>query len=129
MISEYREVFKDATEDTTPKRGSTAYYAVAHGATPGIKLRWYGVNGVFEATHEISSACHKCFRTEAQAKAFIEDWKESYAEVVRQAVRKGLDEGLRPRDMSLNVEGLLQEGNQVELLAEQLGTQLGLDGS
>lgn len=88
-----------------------------------------GVDGAFEATSEISSACHKCFRTEAQAKAFIEDWKESSPEVVRQAVRKRLDEGLRPRDMSLNVEGLLQEGSKVELIAEQLGTQLGLDGS
>lgn len=87
------------------------------------------MDGAFEAIHEISGACHKCFRTEAQAKAFIEHWKESYAEVVRQAVRERLDKGLRPRDMSVNVEGLLQEGSQVDSLAEQLGTRLGLDGS
>lgn len=40
MISEYREVFKDAAEDTTPKRGSTAYYAVAHVLIPGIEPVW-----------------------------------------------------------------------------------------
>jgi hypothetical protein len=68
-----------------------------------------GATGALEETREISGACYKCFRTEAQAEAFIKDWKESYAEVVRQEVRKGLEEGFRPRDMSLNVKGLLQE--------------------
>jgi hypothetical protein len=87
------------------------------------------VNGAFEATCEISNACHKCFKTEAQAEAFIKDWKESYAELVRQAVWKGLNGGLRPRDISLNVEGLLREGDQVESLAEELGTRLRLDES
>jgi viroplasmin and RNaseH domain-containing protein len=35
-----REVIKDTAVDTTPKRKSTAYYAVAHGAMPGIKQFW-----------------------------------------------------------------------------------------
>jgi hypothetical protein len=72
----------------------------------------------------VSGACYKCFKTEAQAEAFIEDWKKSYAKVVRQAVRKGLDEGLRPEDMSLNVKELLH--SQAESLAKQLGTRLEL---
>jgi hypothetical protein len=85
------------------------------------------VNGALEEVKEIPGACYKCFQTEAQAKAFIEDWKDSYAEVVRQAVRKGLDKGLRPQDMSVNVEGLLQEVGQVELLAKRVETGLKLD--
>jgi hypothetical protein len=92
-------------------------------------INFSGENGALEETSGVSGACHKCFKTEAQAEAFIEDWKESYAEVVRQVVRKGLDEGLRPRDMSLKVEGLLQEVGQAELLAEQLGTRLELGES
>jgi hypothetical protein len=39
-ISEYKEVIKDAAGNTTPKKESTAYYAVAHGTTPGIKSVW-----------------------------------------------------------------------------------------
>jgi hypothetical protein len=39
-VSEYREVTKDTAVDTKPQRNSTAYYAVAHGATPGIKPFW-----------------------------------------------------------------------------------------
>jgi hypothetical protein len=88
-----------------------------------------GENGALKGVSGVSGACYKFFQTKAHAEAFIEDWKESYAEVVRQAVRKRLDEGLRPQDMSLNVEGLLQEVCQVESLAEELGSQLGLDES
>jgi hypothetical protein len=47
-----------------------------------------------EQIHEISSACHKRFKTEAQAEAFIEDWEESFADVLRVEVKKALD---RPR--------------------------------
>jgi hypothetical protein len=40
QASQYREVIKDTAVDTTPERRSTAYYAVAYGATPGIKSFW-----------------------------------------------------------------------------------------
>ena len=56
---------------------------------------------------EITGACYKRFRTRTQAEAFIEDWKESFADVWRRAIREGLDQGLRPRDMKLSVEGIL----------------------
>ena len=39
-VSEYKEVIKDTALDTTPKRGSMAYYAVAHGEDPGIRNVW-----------------------------------------------------------------------------------------
>jgi hypothetical protein len=39
-VSEFEEVIKDTALDTTPTRNSVAYYAVAHGVTPGIKAVW-----------------------------------------------------------------------------------------
>lgn len=35
----------------------------------------------------------------AQAEAFIEDWKESYAEVWCELIKEVLDRGFRPRDI------------------------------
>ena len=61
---------------------------------------------------EITGACHKRFRTRSQAEAFIEDWKESFADVWRSAIREGLDQGLRPRDMKISVEGILHETDE-----------------
>lgn len=66
-----------------------------------------GTTGSELEVKEISGACHKRFRTRAQAEAFVEDWKESFADVWRRAIREGLDQGLRPRDMKLSVEGIL----------------------
>lgn len=56
---------------------------------------------------EISGACHKRFKTRPQAEAFIKDWRDSYADVWRRVIREGLDQGLRPCDMKLSVEGIL----------------------
>lgn len=55
---------------------------------------------------EVSGACHKRFRTRSQAEAFIEDWKDS-ADVWRRKIREALDQGLKPCDMKLSVEGIL----------------------
>lgn len=35
----------------------------------------------------------------AQAEAFIEDWKESYAEIWYELIKEALDRGFRPRDI------------------------------
>lgn len=56
---------------------------------------------------EISSACYKRFKTHSQAEAFIEDWRDSFADVWQRAIREGLNQGLRPCDMKLSVEGIL----------------------
>ena len=61
---------------------------------------------------EITGACYKRFRTRSQAEAFIEDWEESFADVWRRAIREGLDQGLRPRDMKVRVEGILHETDE-----------------
>lgn len=68
-----------------------------------------GNTGAETEVDEVSGACHKRFRTRAQAEAFIEDWKEAFADVWRRAIKKGLDQGLRPRDMKLIVEDVLHE--------------------
>jgi hypothetical protein len=39
-VSEFEEVIKETALDTTPETDSVACYAVAHGATPGIKVVW-----------------------------------------------------------------------------------------
>jgi hypothetical protein len=39
-------------------------------------------SGTEPEVKDISGACHKRFRTRAQAEAFVEDWKESYADVL-----------------------------------------------
>jgi hypothetical protein len=87
--------------------------------------------GAFEDTNEFRNACHKWFRTEAQAEAFIQDWKESFADVWRREVRKALDVGLRPRDMKFSIEGILHEGGEdttdAEDIAKQFDTKLALD--
>jgi hypothetical protein len=57
--------------------------------------------------NEISGACHKRFRTEDQAQAFIEDWKKSFAAVYHAAMMEALDKGFRPSDLKLSVEGIL----------------------
>jgi hypothetical protein len=70
-----------------------------------------GTTGSELEVKEISGACYKRFRTRAQAEAFIEDWKESFADVWRRAIREGLDQGLRPHDMKVSIEGILHGTN------------------
>jgi len=66
-----------------------------------------------EEIHEVPGACYKRFRTQEQAEAFIEDWKEAYAEIWRRAVKEGLDKGLRPQDMKLNTQEILRGASRV----------------
>ena len=66
-----------------------------------------------EEIHEVPGACYKRFRTQKQAEAFIEDWKEAYAEIWRRAVKEGLDKGLRPQDMKLNTQEILRGASRV----------------
>lgn len=73
----------------------------------------------------------------AQAKAFIEDWKESYAEVWYELIKEALDRGFRPRDtrafksreMGLIIEQFLCKPTsctEVHELAEKTAMRLSL---
>ncbi|KAF2011977.1 hypothetical protein BU24DRAFT_267167 [Aaosphaeria arxii CBS 175.79] len=98
-----KEDIKDTALDTTPTRNSYAYYAVANGRFPGIKRIWYGEAGAKDDTDQFNHTCHKHFRTEAQAKAFIEDWKNAYADVVCRATVEALERGAKPSDLDFVV--------------------------
>jgi hypothetical protein len=88
-----------------------------------------GPEGALEDIREISGACHKHFRTKEQAEAFIEDWKEAYAEVWRRAVKGALDEGLRPQNMNLDTKEILRRANQdpaIEGISQRFGSMISL---
>lgn len=71
-----------------------------------------------------SDACHKHFRTQAQAEAFIADWVEMYACMVKAKIKKELLDGYRPAKMKgLPVELTLKIGgsNDEHELTDGLG--------
>lgn len=53
--------------------------------------------------------CYKRFETRHEADAFIEDWKQSFADAYRWEIKKALDQGFRPHDMKFSVQGILHE--------------------
>ncbi|KAK8013572.1 hypothetical protein PG991_009165, partial [Apiospora marii] len=103
---EYAEILKNGAGETTPLHGCEAFYAVAHGKRPGIYSYW---DETKLETEKISGVCHKHFRTRAQAEAFIEDWKQSYTEVYAMVLKQALDQDLRPRDLKMNLEDILEK--------------------
>ena len=44
-------------------------------------------------------ACHKHFRTLAQAKAFIADWEEIHASIIKATVKEELSKAHRPAEI------------------------------
>ncbi|OHF03264.1 hypothetical protein CORC01_01317 [Colletotrichum orchidophilum] len=106
-----RRVIKEGTGVSTPDEASDGYYAVANGRKPGIYQDWRGKTQALNQLHEAPGACCKKFKTNEQAEAFIEDWKQAMADVLLRSIREALDQGMRPKDMSLDVSGLLN-GNQ-----------------
>jgi hypothetical protein len=89
-----------------------------------------GKTGALENVNEISGACYKRFKTEAQAKAFIDDWKQSYTEVWCRELRQALDMGLRPRDMKMSIQGVLYERSEdigTRSLEQEFEAKLSID--
>ena len=71
-----------------------------------------------------SGACHKRFRTLAQAEAFIADWVEMYACMVKAKIKEELLDGYRSAKMKgLAVELTLRTGssNEEDQLTDGLG--------
>ncbi len=74
-------------------------------------------------------ACYKHFRTLAQAEAFIADWVEMSARMVKAKTKQKLVDGYRPATMKgLPVELTLKTGgsNDEDELADGLG-KLGVE--
>ncbi|KAJ5661099.1 uncharacterized protein N7484_000471 [Penicillium longicatenatum] len=94
-VAEPKEIITSEEEKTGPI-GGKGFYAVANGGTPEIYEFYRGGNGAKKEVDNVKSSCHKRFRTRAQAEAFIADWKETYADIWREEIKKALDEGFRP---------------------------------
>lgn len=109
-------------------------------AVPGKLTRFSGENGAEKEVSEEKGSCHKRFRTMAQAKAFIVDWKESYAEIWCEEIKQALDRGFRPRGiqafrprgMEFIIEQFLYQPSnctEIDEIAEKAATQLSLQDS
>lgn len=125
-VADPKVVIKHGAGETTLILNGDGFYAVAHGKRPGIRqefryespalyscyrllIQRSGPAGSELEVKEVKNACHKKFRTRDQAEAFIEDWKESFSDVWRRAIREGLDQGLRPYDMKVNINLILHK--------------------
>ncbi|KAJ5805619.1 uncharacterized protein N7503_003221 [Penicillium pulvis] len=97
-VTEPREIIKSEDEDTTPVCGN-GFYAVANGDNPGVYPLYRGKYGAEKEVDKVEGSCHKRFKTEAQAKEFIDEWKETFAGIWSEIIREALDEGLRPRSI------------------------------
>lgn len=86
-----------------------------------------GDKGSRPQVETISGACHKVFRTRAQAEAFIEDWKESFSDVFRRALKQMMDQGHRPNNMKLQLEAILSRTSPLADDVEDSET-FGVDG-
>ncbi|CCF42886.1 hypothetical protein CH063_02943 [Colletotrichum higginsianum] len=101
-----RQVIKEGAGAFTPDGKSDGYYAVANGRNPGIYQYWRGETQALSQLHETPGACCKRFKTKEQAETFIEEWKQAVADVLLRSIREALDQGMRPKDMNLDVSGL-----------------------
>ncbi|KAJ5111699.1 hypothetical protein NUU61_001329 [Penicillium alfredii] len=106
-------VKKSAEIKVTPMRKGK-HYAVAGGKNTRVFTAWKDAEKAINGT----TACQECFGTKQEAEEFIESWKDAYADVWRRAIRQGLDEGWKVRDMSLNIESFLLRENDSEILRE-----------
>ncbi|RJE27008.1 hypothetical protein PHISCL_00709 [Aspergillus sclerotialis] len=103
----FDEAVKHAAENKTIQLPEGKYYAVAGGKTTRVFYSWKDAEESIKGT----SACHERFSTEQEAKQFIEDWKDAYADTWRRAIRQALDNGWRPKDMELDIEPFLVRDN------------------
>lgn len=57
--------------------------------------------------------CFQRFGTEQEEEGFIEEWKDAYADVLARAIRQGLDNGWKPKDMEFHIRSLLLRDDDV----------------
>lgn len=65
----------------------------------------------------------------AQAEAFIEDWKASYAEIWYESIKDALDRGFRPREMGFSIEKFLYKpiiSTEIDDIVKKTEKQLSL---
>ncbi|KAK7928711.1 hypothetical protein PG985_005709 [Apiospora marii] len=123
-VEDYEVIIKDGAGDTTPLRKSKAFYVVAYGKKCGTLSYWSETK---PKTEEYSGACPKHFRTYDQAKAFIQDWNQSYAEAYEIVLKQKLDPNLKPQDLGMKLENLPRKPMAVAE-SKDCVDDLGLDG-
>ncbi|KAJ5364459.1 uncharacterized protein N7496_010172 [Penicillium cataractarum] len=102
-IKEYDEVIR-STVHGSHRKARGKYYAVALGKTTGIFEDWGEVEN---ATKGVKYACQQRFDTESEAKEFIDDWNEAFADIWRQEIRDGLKDGWRVKSLDLDLASVL----------------------
>lgn len=130
-VIEPKKIFKEGAGETTPLPSNQAFYAVADSKTPSI-YKYFPFVPILQSVcilltntsgepcaeskvNHFSGSCHKAFRKRAQAEAFIEDWKDTYAELWRREIRNALDQGFRPEDMKVQVKKILSPQKSKDL--------------
>lgn len=79
-----------------------------------------------EATEGVKDNCHERFNIELEAKGFIDNWKDAYADIWRRAIRQGLDSGWKPKDMQLDIGKILIKADDKIEDEETVCKKLGL---
>ncbi|KAH0367723.1 putative C6 transcription factor, partial [Aureobasidium melanogenum] len=92
----YELDIKSELEQTRPERGTVPYYAVANGQVPGIYHTYQSIEGAEKQVNKERHSCHQKFRTEEQAKEFIDDWCKEYHKMLVAATTEKLKAGWRP---------------------------------
>lgn len=105
---------EEGADASPPQLNDETCYAVAHGRDPDIypnyqyeyhpnicNLLTHRSNGAEPKVKGVSGNCHKRFRSISEAEAFDEKWKNAIADQYRNAIKKHLDDGIRPVDMDI----------------------------
>ncbi|KAJ5263826.1 hypothetical protein N7478_011431 [Penicillium angulare] len=122
-IEGYDEIVRWAVK-RTDARPRGRFYAVALGDRTGIFKDWKyelllnsfyrGLTSnreVEDATKGVKYACQQCFDTEYEAREFIDDWNEAFADIWHHEIKSGLKDGWRARSLSLNLASVLVKEN------------------
>ena len=83
-----------------------------------------GSSGAEPEVVKFPHACHKHFRTLVQAEAFMADWMEMYACMVKAKIKEELLEGHRPsetNELPVNLTLKTRDSNDEGELADRLG--------
>ncbi|PWY94165.1 hypothetical protein BO94DRAFT_532124 [Aspergillus sclerotioniger CBS 115572] len=111
-VKQPKLVIKEGAGETTSLLGKEGFYAVANSRNPGIYPYYHGKTK--PEVDQFPGACHKYFRIYSQAEAFIEDWKNSYADVYRREIKAKLDQGFRPPNIKLKFD-ILQANAEYDI--------------
>lgn len=68
-----------------------------------------GKKGSEREVHEVSGNCHKFFRSQEQAEAFLEDWKQTVVDLYCTSMMKALNGGRRPQTIDFDVSKLFAD--------------------